>query len=476
MGVGVMLAACGGGGDSTGDGTETGTGTDPTTGPGTMTVSTTADTSGPTGPTGSPTTNVDTSTGTDPDTSSTGGESSSTGDDTGGPVVPPCPYEAVEAPTGFALEVVGEDLNDPVFALGHPTEPDRLFVVELGGAIRMIEPGTTTPVETDILFLDDVQSGSESGLFGLAFHPDFPDDPRIYLNYTQQPNNRTRIVEYTLDPANGYVGDPSSARTILALHQPAFNHNGGGIAFDTTGHLVIGMGDGGPQASARNSGVLLSKFLRIGVEPDGNEDDPLACEDCPSYGPFDYTIPDDNPFAVDDGVHAPEIFALGFRNPWRWSIDVVTGDIWVGDVGQSAREEVSLVEAGRDYGWNDMEGFACFGGGCNPAGPNQTNADGLTMPIVDIAYSPGSSCSVIGGAVYRSCEVPEWDGVYTYTDYCSPNVRALRWDGNEVEDLDVVIVTNGGLVGNGWNNWGDVYFTGGGEFTGRVWRLVPTVD
>lgn len=423
------------------------------------------------------TTMADTGTGmtddTDTDTATTtqGEESSSTGDDTG-PVVPPCPYTPVDAPTGFALEAIAEGLSDPMFAMGHPTEPDRLFVLERGGSIQMIEPGTTTPVAEPILTIGDVENGGESGLFGLAFHPDFPDDPRIYVNYVAPSPRRTKIVEYTLDPNADYLVDDTSARIILEVYQPDFNHNGGGIAFDQSGNLIIGMGDGGSQSTARLTNNLLAKFLRIGVEPDGTDDDTPACDGCPTYGPFDYTIPADNPFVGMNG-YAPEIFAMGFRNPWRWSVDVSTGDLWVGDVGQSAYEEVDFVEAGRDYGWNEMEGFHCYGGDCDDeGGPNEVNSDGLSFPIIESPQAQGD-CSVIGGAVYRSCEVPDWDGTYLFADYCNPDVRALRFDGAAVESMGVVIEPNNGLVGNGWNAWGDVFFTGG-SVNGTVYRVVPS--
>jgi glucose/arabinose dehydrogenase len=471
----TSIAACGGGDETSGTDSSSDTTAGPTNTSVTQSDPTTDDT---TVSTTVSTTMADTSTGTDsmttePSTSTTGDESSSTGDDTG-PIVPPCPYDAVDAPTGWELVSIAEGLNDPMFAIGHPTEPDRLFVLERAGTIVMIEPGTTTPAEPDILTIDDVENGGESGLFGLAFHPDFPDDPRIYVNYVAPGPRRTKIVEYTVDPMAGYIADSTSARIILEIDQPEFNHNGGGIAFDPDGWLVIGMGDGGTQATSRNNGVLLAKFLRIGVEPDDSPDDTPACEGCESFGPFDYTIPPDNPFVGQQG-YAQEIYALGFRNPWRWSFDVATGDLWVGDVGQSAWEEVDFVEAGRDYGWNAMEGFECYSGDCDDnLAPNAVNADGLSMPLFATSQD-GGDCSVIAGAVYRSCEVPEWDGTFLFADYCNPDVRGLRWDGNNVDSLGVLIDANNGITGNGWNNWGDVFFVGG-SVNGRVWRIAPTTE
>lgn len=423
--------------------------------------------------TDAPTTGVDTTaegTTTGGTTTDASESSSSSGGDEG-PIVPPCPYDAVVGPSGYDLEVVASGLSSPLFAIGHPTEPDRLFVLEQGGTIVMFEPGSDVRVEPPILTIDDVLSGGERGLLGMAFHPDFPDDPRIYVDYTSDNDGSTVIAEYALDPDNDWVGDPLSQRIITEIHQPESNHNGGGIAFDPLGMLVIGMGDGGTSSTSRNFGILLSKFLRIGVEPDGTPDDTPACDGCPQYGPFDYTIPLDNPHVGQVG-YAEEILASGFRNPWRWSMDPTNGQIWIGDVGDGSWEEIDILEPGRDYGWVDMEGFHCHDlGDCDDeAGPHAVNADGYSMPLIEISHA--DDCAVIGGAVYRSCQVPEWDGTYIYTDYCNSDVRAFDWDGSAVDDLGVVIDPGNGFLGNGWNNWGDVYFTGG-SFNGHVWRVVP---
>ncbi|RMH00120.1 MAG: glucose sorbosone dehydrogenase [Deltaproteobacteria bacterium] len=389
-----------------------------------------------------------------------------------------------------AVELVADGFTRPVLALGHPTEPDRLFVVEQPGTIKILEPGqTTAPQENFLDIRSAVDDGpNEAGLLGLAFHPDFPQDPRFYVNYTvDQGPLRTRIAEFSLDPNDPDKADPNSERVVIEIDQPAGNHNGGMIAFGPDGYLYIGMGDGGGACdsaadSSRDPGVLLAKMLRIGVEPDGTQDNPVACQSCDAFGPFDYTIPPDNPFVGMAG-YAPEIFALGLRNPWRFAFDPVTGLLYAGDVGQNTAEEIDLVEAGRDYGWVRMEGNVCSsttncgGPACAPpAPPNQENADGFTSPLVSLLQNDTGGCAVTGGAVYRSCEVPAWDGVYFYSDFCSRRVRGLVYDGGTVTDLgDLGVAVPGNVSGNGWNAWGDVFFTGfdGGGPQGSVYRLVP---
>ncbi|MCX4241718.1 PQQ-dependent sugar dehydrogenase [Paraliomyxa miuraensis] len=429
------------------------------------------------------TTTVSTSTGPGTDTDEP------TGTTTGGPIV--CPYEEVEGRPAVALELVADGFDRPVHAVGHPTEIDRLFVVEQGGDVRILEPGQTSAPGSSFLHVDvqgagNTSIGAEFGLLGFAFHPDFPADPRVYVNYNPAVPPMTPIhtvvSEFTLDPADSNQVDPTSERVIIELHQPANNHNGGMIQFDSEGYLLIGMGDGGQGGDAFDTGrdpsMVHAKILRIGVEPDGSDDDPTACMGCPQYGPFDYTIPPTNPF-VGDAAFAPEVYVWGVRNPWRFSIDPETDLLYVADVGQNQWEEVSLAASGADLGWSDMEGFHCFGGApCDTtAGPNEVNADGLTMPLVEYNHQNGR-CSITGGSVYRSCEVPAWDGVYFYGDFCTGELFALSWDG-AVTDLGVVLDQNELPLGNGWNAYGDVFITtvdailGGPIFDGKVYRIAP---
>ncbi|MEM9460179.1 MAG: PQQ-dependent sugar dehydrogenase [Myxococcota bacterium] len=479
LAAGLMMAGCPGddssasGSASAGSSGSTTQGSaDTTNGPG----STPADT------TMSPSTDTETvdSTGTDDSTGTTSG-------------ILPCPYEEVDGMPALALELVGEGFDRPVLAIGHPTEPDRLFVVEQGGNIRILEPGQTMAPAESFLFVDVASAnnssiGSESGLLGFAFHPNFPDDPRVYVNYNPPAPGfeplHTIVSEFTVDANDPNAVDPASERIILDLEQPAGNHNGGMIQFDSAGYLLIGMGDGGGGGDTFNTGrnqeVMMAKMLRIGVEPDGEMDDPVSCVGCDQYGPFDYTIPDDNPF-VDDPAFAPEIYAWGLRNPWRFAIDPETDLIYAGDVGQNEFEEITLINSGADLGWSDMEGFSCFeGAACDEAaGPNEINAQGMTMPLLEYSHDVGIRCSVTGGAVYHSCEVPAWDGIYFYGDYCTGELFGLVWDGASVTDLGVLLDQNELPLGNGWNAYGDVFITtvdailGGPISDGLVYRLAP---
>jgi len=479
----AVLVACGGGGGSDEGGTTssaetTESPTDATGSPTTnATMTTTVDSTGPADSEGSST--------TDPDGGST---------DTGTTGVAECPYTPVDGNPPLALELVGTGFNRPLLALGHPDQPDRLFVVEQGGDVRILEPGTMQAPESAFLHVDVSGAGNgtigdERGLLGFAFHPDFPNTPLVYVAYNAagEQSPPVTVSEFELMAGDPDQVDPASERVVIAYDKPAPNHNGGMIGFGPNdGLLYIATGDGGfgddAYGTGRDLGVILAKVLRIDPTPDGTEDNPISClGQCNMTGPFDYTIPADNPF-VGDADAAPEVWAWGMRNPWRFAWDLDNGDMYLADVGQEDWEEVNLVSAGRDYGWSNMEGNHCFAGGCDEnAGPNQENADGITAPLVDYSSGTGSgNCTVVGGGVYRSCEVPMWSGVYVYGDYCSGSVGGLTWDGASVSDLGVVLDIQGeALLGNGWNAWGDVYLTtndsapNGPVADGRVYRLAP---
>jgi glucose/arabinose dehydrogenase len=308
------------------------------------------------------------------------------------------PQLALTAPiTGF---------SDPVGLYHAGDASDRLFVIEQRGRIRIIRNNAILP--TPFLSITNrVVFGSEQGLLGLAFPPGYASKGYFYVNYTNRAGD-TVIARYHLT-ANPDLADPASEQVVLTIGQPYPNHNGGQLAFGPDGYLYIGMGDGGsgndPQNRAQNPNVLLGKMLRIDTE---------------TGQPATYTVPPSNPF-IGQTAYRPEIWALGLRNPWRFSFDRQTGDLYIGDVGQDSWEEVDFQPAGsaggQNYGWRIYEGSHCTNlDPCNPAG--------LTFPVAEYSHSFG--CSVTGGFVYRRADYPRLQGTYFYADYCSGIIWGLR--------------------------------------------------
>jgi glucose/arabinose dehydrogenase len=318
----------------------------------------------------------------------------------------------------------------PVFLTAPPGDTDRLFVVEKGGRIKVIDRETNTLIG---IFLDVgslVSTGSEQGLLGLAFDPLYASNGRFYVNYTDISGNSV-IARYRVS-ADANVAAPNADGIVLTVTQPFANHNGGMIAFGPDGLFYIGFGDGGsggdPGNRAQNPNELLGKLLRIDVSQGG-----------PSYG-----IPPSNPLVGQNG--RPEVWSLGLRNPWRFSFDRQTGDLYIGDVGQGNFEEVDVAtkanSAGRgvNYGWNVMEGNHCF-----PAGMG-CNTGGFTTPQLEYDHSNGA-CSITGGYVYRGSAVPALQGTYFYADFCAGFVRSFRLaNGMASEPLDWAALRPGGSI------------------------------
>jgi glucose/arabinose dehydrogenase len=345
-------------------------------------------------------------------------------------------------------------VSSPVFVTNMGDK--RLFLVELGGRIKIFDRNTSTLLATPFLDINSkISTGGERGLFSMAFHPDYATNGFFYVNYTNTAGNT--VIERYHASSNPNVADPASAATLLVIPQPFANHNGGQLQIGRNdGYLYIGMGDGGdggdPNCNAQRKDSLLGKMLRLDVRQNLNQ--------APFYG-----IPADNPFRAnnDPSNQIPdEVWAFGLRNPWRFSFDRNTGDLYIGDVGENQFEEVDLHSAaspgGQNFGWNAMEGMHCFvGGGACPSGTPPCNAAQLTLPIVEHSHAAGD-CAIIGGYVSRGPGVPELSGHYVYSDYCTGDVRILV--GSQPQSVANV---GFGVTSFGEDSDGNLYLTVGND-------------
>jgi glucose/arabinose dehydrogenase len=351
----------------------------------------------------------------------------------------------------LGARLVASGLRNPLDLRAAPGDHERLYVVEQGGRVRIVRSGQlqATP------FLDlsgRISSGGERGLLGLAFHPQFATNGRLFVNYTN-PGGDTHVAEFRARSAD--AADPSSERVLLTETQPFANHNGGGLAFDGSGRLLIALGDGGsggdPLGNGQRLDTFLGKILRIDVDAG-----------------TPYAVPADNPFRSTAGA-APEIWAYGLRNPFRIAVDRPTGDLYIGDVGQSRVEEIDVGLAsrrgGENYGWNTMEGSQCFrpSSGCDRTG--------LLLPAYE--YSHAEGCSVTGGVVYRGCRMPDLAGTYFFGDFCTGLVRSFRLAGGQATDVRDWTAGLRGIdspVSFGLDADGEVYVV---DYDGEVYRLEP---
>ncbi len=341
-------------------------------------------------------------------------------------------------PTAVPLQPVSQIQLSPVITEGlvlplyvtHAGD-GRLFVVQQDGLISIIQDGALL-AEPFLDIRDRVgKQANEQGLLSLAFHPRYAQNGYFFLNYTNTAAN-TVVARFQVSAANPNLADPASEQILLTIEQPYANHNGGLVKFGPDGYLYIGMGDGGsqgdPQNRAQNGNDLLGKILRIDVDVAGEA----------AYG-----IPESNPFVADDGVRN-EIWAVGLRNPWRFSFDRETGDLFLADVGQSQWEEVNFRPAdspgGENYGWNRMEGSHCYQ-------RDTCDVTGLVLPIFEYDHSQG--CSVTGGYVYRGQQFPALRGNYFVADYCTGYIWRLfpmadgRWQSDRVLESGRIISSFG---------------------------------
>jgi glucose/arabinose dehydrogenase len=343
------------------------------------------------------------------------------------------------------FEPFASGLEEPTYVTGSGSGDGSLFAVEQGGTIRRIHTDGTVEESPFLDITDRVQGGGEQGLLGLALHPDFPEDDRYYVYYTRASDQANVVSEFRPIPTD-------SERVILEMPDFASNHNGGMLAFDPDGMLLIATGDGGgggdPEENGQDLGSLLGKILRIDIE----SGDP-------------YAIPADNPFAdVPDA--RPEIWMYGLRNPWRFSVDRATRDLWIGDVGQGAWEEINRAPAdqsGLNFGWNVMEGPDCFEApDCDPAA--------FVAPVVAVSHDEGV-CSIIGGYVYRGTAYPDLVGGYLFTDYCTGRIDLL--DPGQLAQGDATRVEAGSRDGSitsfGEDDNGELYAVDQG---GEILRVV----
>jgi Glucose / Sorbosone dehydrogenase/Putative binding domain, N-terminal len=354
------------------------------------------------------------------------------------------------SPVFAAIQLVPvvSGLSSPVFVTNAGDGSNRLFIVEQGGTIRVMQPGATTPT----LFLDirtKVVAGGEQGLLGLAFDPQYSTTGRFFVYYTRIGDGTIVIAEYQVS-TDPNVANPTEKVLLTIPHPTNTNHNGGMLAFGPDNYLYIGVGDGGsandPPNNAQNINVLLGKILRIDVSAPGT-----------------YSSPPTNPFfGATPG--ADEIFAYGFRNPWRFSFDHVTGVQWVGDVGQGAREEVDMpIVNGGNYGWRVFEGTACTNNDPALCGSPQN----YIFPIFDYPHS-GGRCSITGGYVYRGGLGALPGGTYVYGDYCSGEI--LGWNGTT---QTLLLDTASNISSFGEDEQGELYVVNLGGSISRIASAGP---
>jgi glucose/sorbosone dehydrogenase/all-beta uncharacterized protein len=350
------------------------------------------------------------------------------------------------------LSTVVSGLASPLFVGNANDSLNRLFIVERAGVIKVLQPGESTPT----VFLDirtKIVSGGEQGLLGLAFHPQYSTNGRFFVFYTRLGDGALVIAEYGASPAGSNTAGPAETVILTIPHPTNTNHNGGMLAFGPEGYLYVAVGDGGgandDPNNAQNKNLLLGKILRIDVNAPG----------------VPYASPSDNPFfGPAEGLD--EIYAYGMRNPWRFSFDRQTGQQWVGDVGQGAREEVDTpIVSGGNYGWRVFEGSIC-----TPNGPDSAlcnNPNDYLFPVFDYTHSNGR-CSLTGGYVYRGLQGALSPGTYVYGDFCSGEI--LAWNaGAQSLLLDTAL----NISSFGEDEQGELYVVHLGGSVSRIVRAAP---
>jgi len=371
----------------------------------------------------------------------------------------------VSAKPKIWLKSHSDGYNNPVGLVVVESDPSRFFVVERDGLIKIVSKDGKMKNATPFLDVSDLLGKcagycTERGLLGLVFHPNFADNGKFFINYTQENNEgslSTIVSQFFVDASDPDIADPESEIIILQFTQPYANHNGGDIKFGPDGYLYVASGDGGwggdPQGYGQNRTTMLGKILRIDV-------------DKTSLGQ-NYGIPLDNPF-VSDSSTFPEVWAYGVRNPWRISFDMEKGDLYIADVGQDKWEEVNFQDSsstgGQNYGWNKMEGFHCYKEGCD------LDDNTLTLPILEYAHLQGA-CSITGGYVDRG-KNKYLNGRYFYGDYCNGNIWATKRIDNEWS-VDLMCETGFAISSFGQDTDGNVYVV---DLKGAIYKLNKCQD
>ena len=360
-------------------------------------------------------------------------------------------------PPSLALAAFVSGLSSPIGVETPNDGTGRLFVLEQGGRIHIIQNGAlvATPF-LDVSSKTGFVSGGELGLLGLAFHPGFSANHRFFVYYTRSVSGQIQSVfsEYAASAANPNLADASSERILLVVNQPFDNHNGGQMAFGPDGFLYLGLGDGGSEGcpspcESQNLQTLLGKILRIDVNG--------------AFAPGkQYAIPPDNPFASGGGL--PEIWAYGLRNPWRFSFDRGTGKLFAGDVGQDSFEEVDIITKGGNFGWNIMEASHCY-----PPG-SMCNTAGLILPIMEYAHNAAGGEAIIGGFVYHGSAIRSLVGDYVFGDLSSGHVWAGVQDAGGNWNQTLVLTHNLTVSSFGQDPAGELYLLDYGN--GAVLRVV----
>jgi len=359
------------------------------------------------------------------------------------------------AQTPFTLEEVASGFDRPILVTNAGDGSGRLFVVEQSGKIWIVQDGATgaTPfLDVSDLITPSALTGSytEQGLLGLAFAPGYAQSGVFFVDYTDRQGTSV-VARYHVSAGDPNAADPASAEALLTVPQPYPNHNGGQLAFGPDGYLYVALGDGGsggdPQGNGQNPRTLLGSILRLDVS-----------------AATGYAIPADNPFAQSD-ADRPEIWAYGLRNPWRFSFDRATGDLYIADVGQNEWEEVNFQPAdspgGENYGWNAYEGTHIYSG--------QQPSSEVVMPIAEYSHSTGG-CSITGGYAYRGATLPALQGTYFYGDWCSGTLWAATPDGSGAWNASPALETGRQISSFGEDEAGELYLV---DYGGAVLRFAP---